>query len=1131
MNNDRLFVWLNDLGLGVYWESFQKNAIDWDTLSDLNDEDLKGLGVLLGHRKKILRAIVQMSSDTDAKGGEEISNSTELFQVELTQAERRLLTVMFCDLVNSTSLSYSLDPEEFQEIVRRFLDTCNQAIGRFEGYIAKYMSDGVLVYFGYPRAHENDAERAVHTGLAILEALKRLHQENLIQGFDIAARIGIATGQVIVGEEMGHETAKERSVFGETPNLAARLQAFAEPNQVIIDLATKRLIGNEFEFADLGSLSLKGFETLVPAWQVLSFKLAASRFEAHSSRLFTNFVGRDHEILLLVDRWHDACGGEGQAILVCGEAGIGKSRVVQMLRDRTAKERHHLILYQCSPYYINTALYPAITYLRQVAGIISTDSSQEMMSKFNALATESGIEDQESASLLMELLTVQENPISPLHMSPEKRKNMILEALIRQLQSMSNRYPVFFIVEDAHWIDPTTLDLITRIIGRIRNMRILLLITFRPEFKPNWQEHGHVTTLTLNRLVRKHSAELITTITGGKSLPPEVQQIILSKTDGVPLYIEELTKNVLESGLLTEDAHSFILNDSLDTLKTLSIPESLQALLMERVDRIGIGKEILQTGATIGREFPYDLLRAVVEATDSQLRNILDIFVASGVIHQEGYIPTSNYIFKHIFVQEAAYSTLLKKTRQQLHARIAKTLEKEFPGRVKMEPELLAYHYEQARLFSPALSYWRIAASKAVENSANIEALNHFDRALNLLSALPQDEACKNLELELLIARGAPLMSVKGYASDEMVHNFLRAKNLSHETSDFALQFHANWGLWIFHMVSGHLITDALGLAEKLLSLAVREQNPDFLVEAHRSLGTTYFYIGRFDEAKIQLLNAKELYDPNQHRTHVSLYAKDPGIIATIYLARTLWILGETEKAESLALEAISMARELDHPYTLAFTLGYLTWLYSGARNPIRALELAEEASKISAQYSFKLSLAWAQASHGWAVAKVGRVEGIDELISGLSSIRATGASVNNTYTMALLAELYLLQELSSEGLDIIKDAQVSAVSQGELFWQAELFRLQGELLLIQANPLHTEAEQCFYKAMEIARHQNAKMLELRATVSLAKFWKKTNQLEKAKDILNSVYSSFAEGCESPDLVETKTLLEQMLSK
>lgn len=661
MNNDRLFAWLNDLGLEMYWESFQKNAIDWDILFDLNDEDLKGLGVLLGHRKKLLRAIAQMSSATDAKSGEEISSVTKLFQVNQTQAERRLLTVMFCDLVNSTSLSRSLDPEELQEIVRRFLDTCNQAIEQFEGYIAKYMGDGVLVYFGYPRAHENDAERAVHAGLAILEALKELHQENLIQGFDIAARVGIATGQVIVGEEMGHETAKERSVFGETPNLAARLQAFAEPNQVIIDLATKRLIGNEFEFADLGSLSLKGFETLIPAWRVLSFKLAASRFEAHSSRFFTNFVGRDHEILLLEDRWHDACGGEGQAILVCGEAGVGKSRIVQMLRDRTAKEQHHLILYQCSPYYINTALYPAITYLRQVAGIISTDSSEEMMSKFNALAIESGIEDRESASLLMELLAVQENPVSPSHMSPEKRKDMILEALIRQLQSMANSSPVFFIVEDAHWIDPTTLDLITRVIGRIRNMRILLLITFRPEFKPNWHEHGHVTTLTLNRLVRKHSAELVTAITGGKSLPPEVQQIILSKTDGVPLYIEELTRNVLESGLLTEEADSFVLNDTVDALKTLSIPESLQALLMERVDRMGIGKEILQTGAAIGREFPYDLLRAVVEGTDNQLRNILDISVASGVIHQEGYIPTSNYIFKHIFLQEAAYNTLLKK--------------------------------------------------------------------------------------------------------------------------------------------------------------------------------------------------------------------------------------------------------------------------------------------------------------------------------------------------------------------------------------------------------------------------------------------------------------------------------------
>jgi class 3 adenylate cyclase/predicted ATPase len=1127
--NDRVSAWLNHLGLGTYCESFQRNAITWDVLTELNQGDLESLGVLLGHRKILLRAIAQLSPSAEGKSPGSlplaVSPDTPPFPPERDQAERRQLTVMFCDLVDSTALSRRLDPEDLQDVIRRFLDACSHTIGRFNGYIAKYMGDGMLVYFGYPQAHEDDAERAVYAGLAILDTVKALHQDNPHSEVGIAARIGVATGHVVVGELMGQDTAKERSVFGETPNLAARLQALAQPNQLIIDPVTKRLVGHEFEFADLGVIVLKGFDIPIQAWQVLSTRLSASRFESYRSSHLTNFVGREQELSLLLGRWREAVGGEGQVVLLCGEAGIGKSRIARSLCDHLNGEQFQSVQFQCSPYHANTALYPAIVFLRQAAGLASQDGTQAQLQKLDLLARESGIENQDTASLLADLLSIRgDHRYPPLTVSSEKRKDMTLEALVHHLQGLANRSPVMFVMEDAHWLDPTTLDLLTRIISRIRQMRVFLLITFRPDFKPIWSDYSHVTSLTLSRLPRRQSAELVVAITGEKVLPPEVQQAILAKADGVPLYIEALTENVLESRLLAEKHDAFTVKSP---LKGLPIPDSLHALLMERVDRLGPAKDIAQTGAAIGREFTYELVQATVEMTDSQLRHALDLFVASGLMFQEGEIPLATYHFKHALVQDAAYSTLPKKPRRVLHARIAKALESRFPERVKMEPELLAYHYEQAGLAGPAVEYWHRAARRDAERSANIEALNHFNRALELLKDLPQGSERNALELELLITRGAPLLSVKGYASDDMEHNYRRAKDLSQENNDSVHQFRANWGLWVFHLVRGHL-ANARGLAENLLALANREQSSDLLIEAHRNLGTTYFYLGRFDDAKTHLLIAKSLDDPNQHRSHAVRYGQDPGITARIYLARTLWILGEVEQVDTLALEAIGMARKLEHPYTLVFTLVFLSWLYSAARNMNRTLELTDEAIAVSTQYSFALGLAWATTSQGWALAETGQEEGLGKLLHGLSATRATGARIHDTCTLALLADIYLRHNRIDEGLATIEEAQKLAVTGGELFWQAELLRLKGELLLRQSDQSVHAAEQCLSDALKIAQDQHATMLELRAATSLARLWKTRNKVDEARRILNAVCAKFHEGVDNFDLKEARTVLAQL---
>ncbi len=1126
---DRVSTWLENLGLGRYAEAFQQNAITWDVLPELKENDLETLGVLLGHRKTILRVIVQSLQRTEGTGPGalpiNVSPDTPPFPPDRDQAERRQLTVMFCDLVDSTALSHRLDPEDLQDLVRRFLDACSQAIGRFNGYIAKYMGDGMLVYFGYPQAHENDAERAVHAGLAILDTVKALQQDNPHPEFCMAARIGIATGRVVVGELMGLDTAKERSVFGITPNLAARLQALAQPNQLVIDPVTKRLVGNEFELADLGVVVLKGFDIPLQAWQVLSTRMSVTRFESYRSSHLTNFVGREQELSLLLGRWREAVGGEGQVVLLCGEAGIGKSRVTRSLCDHLNGEEFQSVQFQCSPYHTNTALYPAIVFLRQAVGLAAQDSAQEQLGKLDVWARESGIERQDTVSLLADLLSIRaDDRYPPLTESSEKRKDMTLEALVHSLQALAGRCSVLFIMEDAHWLDPTTLDLLTRIIDRIRQMRVFLLITFRPEFKPIWSDYSHVTSLTLSRLPRRQSAELVVAITGEKVLPPEVQQAILAKADGVPLYIEALTENVLESGMLTEKNDVFPANAA---SKELPIPDSLHALLMERVDRLGSAKDIAQTGAAIGREFTYELLQATVEMPDSQLREALDRLVTSGLIFREGEIPFSTYHFKHALVQDAAYSTLPKKPRRALHARIAKVLEGRFPERVKMEPELLAYHYEQAGLAAPAVEYWHRAARRGAERSANIEALSHFHRAIELLKLLPEGPDRNALELELLLARGAPLLSVKGYASDDMEHNFRRAKELLQEHSDSEHQFRAIWGLWVFHLFSGQL-ANARGLAENLLALAQREQSSDLLVEAHRIVGTTYFYLGRFDEARTHLLTAKSLYEPNQHRAHAVLYGQDPGITARILLARTLWILGEVVQAETVALEAMGMARELEHPYTLVFVSVYLSWIYSTLHNAKRTLELAAEAIAVSTRYSFELGLAWATTSQGWALAETGQEDGLGTLLQGLAATRVTNASSNNTLILALLADIYLQHTRIDEALATIEDALKLAVTGGALFWQAELFRLKGELLLAQSDPSVQAAEQCFCEALKIAQSQHAKMHELRAATSLAKLWKKLNRSDDAKRILHSVYSRFTEGIDNRDVIEAKTVLDQL---
>lgn len=1127
--SDLVSVWLESLELERYREAFGQNAITWDVLPELTDDDLISLGVLLGHRKKLLRAIAQLSQTSAVNQPQTLIATTTTESTPSTpgrdQAERRQLTVMFCDLVGSTMLARQLDPEDLQEIIRRFLDTCSQAISRFDGYIAKYMGDGLLAYFGYPHAHEYDAERAVHAGLAILDWVKASSQPSPSQEPEISVRIGIATGQVIVGEVMGQATAKERSVFGATPNLAARLQALAAPNQLFIDSATKRLIGSEFECEDHGTFSLKGFDTPTQVWGVLCSRPSISRFESYRSGPLVSFIGREYETALLLDRWHESVDGKGQVVLLSGEAGIGKSRLTRHLCDRLTRDHYETIQFQCSPHHTNTALYPVATYLRRAAELASEDSTPTQLQKLATLMAKNRLDDGVTVALVADLLSIQADERNlPLNLSSDKRKGMTLDAIVLYLQRLADHSPLLLIVEDAHWLDPTTRDLMTRIIDQIRQIRVLVLITFRSEFKPAWVEYNHVTFLSLSRLPRRHSAELIAAMAGGKMLPQEVQQAIMDKTDGVPLYIEALTENLLETGLLVEGTDSYAFGSPTRDMK---IPDSLQALLMERVDKLGSIKAIVQVGAAIGREFSYELLRETVEVGGSELDAALNVLQDSGLIFQEGHIPVAKYLFKHALIQDAAYNTLSKKTRRSLHARIANVLESRFAERVNMEPELLAYHYEQAGEISIAVQYWQRAAYRYAARSENAEALNHFNRTLQLLKMLPQSPGRNTLELELLIARGAPLLTLRGYASDEIAHNYHRAKSLSEENPGSEWYFFSMWGLWVFHLVRGPL-AEAGTLAESLLSWAIRQQRRDLLIRSHVSVGSTYFFLGRFDEAKVHLHEAKLLYDLGGQRAQTFSYTQDPGITARIMLARTLWILGEADDVETLVAEAIRMAREMEHPYTLAFTLVTASRIYCILRDIQGSLSLAEEAIILSTKNSFDVPLAWAISLQGWALAEQGEEKGVEMLSEGLSAAQRAKVSLNNTHTLALLAEDHLRNKHVAEGLAAIQQAQELAVINGELCWQAELLRLKGELLLAQSDQCMVEAEQCFSNALIIAQAQHAKMLELRAATSMAKFLKKWNKPVAAKHILNPIYSQLSDRVSTPDLSDARAILEQL---
>jgi len=1106
-------VWLRGLGLEQYEGVFRENEIEADVLSELTEGDLEKLGLPLGPRKRILKAIASLREANGAAGTPSLAGPSQ------DAAERRQLTVMFCDLAGSTALSARLDPEDMRQVIRAYQDTCSGVVARYDGFVAKFMGDGILAYFGFPHAHEDDGERAVRAGLEIASVVGTLHTPAPDK---LQVRIGIATGLVVVGDLVGTGVAQEQAVVGDTPNLAARLQALAEPDSVVIAAGTRRLLGDRFQLRHLGRHAVKGLAEPVEAWIAEGVSTSESRFEAMRSARLDGFVGREAECLLLRERQRRAWRGEGQIALISGEAGIGKSCFSDWLAEQAADQPHLRLGYQCSPFHRDSVLYPFVQQLERAAHLAPDESPERKLEKLEALLGFATARTQEIAPLMASLLSIPFGTrYPPLVLSPAQQRRQTLSALLDHIEGLAQQKPLLMLFEDAHWADATSLELLNLAIERVRRLPALLVITFRPEFEAPWKGLPDVVTVLLGKLDRCEVETMVGRVTGGRQLPAEVIAQIVAKTDGVPLFVEELTKNVLESGLLIEDGERYRLEAP---LPPLAIPSTLQDSLMARLDRLGPVKEIAQIGAAIGREFDYALLNAVVGRDESPLRAALAQLEDAELLFRNGSPPDARYTFKHALVQDTAYESLLKSRRQVLHQHIARTLEEGFPALAESEPEILARHLSRAGLTRQACLNYERAGDRAAARFAYAEALAQFDAALKEARQLPPEADRDRSELALLLKYGPAILLFRGVHSPDVEPVYERAYDIAKALDDGQALFKSLWGLWFCANMSRRTGT-ARDRAEQLVALGRRSQNEGLLLEAIHCRWSTAFFRGDVARLLADSGEGIEHYDIERHsRLGAEFGGHDPGVCAYAVRGLGLAQLGSPREAKDSIDRGVALGERLNNPTSLTFACMNAMTAYQilGDRDAIS--RLARRMLEVADKFNLPPQRSIATFMSGWINA-TGR-----DLAGGLQVMETEFPRVSimgplPPFYAGLLAEVRLAAGQTTQALEPLDMILRTITEPGVGFFLPEIYRLRAECLL-RLHPVNLdEAAGEFDVAITSAKQQQARVFWLRAAIGISRLWASRGVPEKGMSQLDEAACAFSGDDAPSELARARQIL------
>jgi class 3 adenylate cyclase/tetratricopeptide (TPR) repeat protein len=1072
---DETAEWLQKLGLRQYATRFAENGIDLSVLPNLTEQDLAGLGVLLGHRLKILRAVTGLETAKPATG-----------PLGHSQAERRQLTVMFCDLVGSTVLSQRLDPEDYAEVIRNYHETCSRVIQQHGGTISRFLGDGILAYFGYPQAHEDDAVRACRAGLSIIDAIFRLNATVALE-----VRIACATGLVLVGDLSGEYFGDARAIMGATTDFAARLQTIAAPRTLVVSEETHTLLANLFDQIDLGLHDLRGIETPVRGWRVLSERVHESRFSARLFGRTSDFVGRQHEVDTLLASWSAARSGSGQIVVVQGEPGIGKSRLVHVLRELIAAQPSMSLIYQCSPDRTSSALYPVIAQIEYAANITISDSPTNKLGKLEALF---GAPDSELLVPIAELMAIPSaGEYTPAALSPQERKRRMLQALVDWLKDLTTIRPVLLLIEDAHWIDPTTEEFISFAIPRLLGKAILIVITTRQDTTAA-VSYPNATNLILSPLAEDECARLVQGLARGKLLPESVIKLIMAQTEGVPLFLEELTKAVIGSELLREREHDFVLTAG---PPSLSIPSTLRDLLMARLDLLRSSKDMAQLAAVIGRSFSYELISQVAASHKERVDAALQELAEADLLIVAGKGPNATYTFKHALIHDAAYETLLHSKRRLLHGTVAAVLDASFPDLANAQPELLAHHLTSADKFAAAARQWHRAGILATERSANQEAVIHFENALAMLERIQLDQRERRLELDILIRLAGALRTTRGYAAVEIGNVTRRALDLARHLGSNVSSLQALNGLYSFHLVrSEYALAEEVG--QELLEEAIRSEDATYTMIGYRAVGAVSFHLGRLKKAEENLQRALNLYDVQRHVYLTTLYGSDHGETCACFLSLTKWVLGAEQEAIALQSWGVDHASTIHHAHSVAQAYAYRSFLFCLCGDPERIEADGHSALRISAEHGLTLMDGFARCT--LAVAQAIRAPSIDRaaaLGQAMDGLHAIAPDALQPFFISVAARVHDRLGMTTKGRDLIHKADAIMQRTGERWAEAEVRRVES-LLLANSGQL-AAAERCLRDSLTIAQAQSAAGWIVRIAPDLSALLERTGRVDEAR--------------------------------